>query len=104
MLDFLATVAVLYLAPRWWSGIKVKNGTTAFFVALAIGLLNILVKPFLILITLPVTILTLGLFVLIINAFLLWLVSGWFSGFKIKSFSDAIVLALAIAIIQTIIP
>lgn len=104
MLDFLATVAVLYLAPRWWSGIKVKNGTTAFVVALAIGLLNILVKPFLILITLPVTILTLGLFVLIINAFLLWLVSGWFSGFKIKGFSDAIILAIVISLVQALLP
>lgn len=104
MLDFIATVILIYLAPRWWSGITVKNATTAIFVALAIGFLNIFMKPFLILVTLPVTVLTLGLFILVINGFIIWLVSGWFSGFKIKGFRDALVLAFAIAILQIIIP
>ncbi len=104
MLDFLATVAVLYFAPRWWKNIHVKNGATALVVALAIGLCNIFFKPFFLFFSFPLTLLTFGLFVFVINAFIIWLVSGWFAGFKIKSFSDALLLAIVIGILQALLP
>ena len=68
ILRFLITAGLVMLIAHFMSGVHVADFKTSLIVALVLGLLNVFVKPILLLLTLPVTILTLGLFLLIINA------------------------------------
>lgn len=90
LLSALALIAVAYLVP----GVHVAGFWTAVWVALLLGLLNAIVRPVLILLTLPVTILTLGLFTLVINAGILLFISAVTKGFTIDGFGPAILAAL----------
>ena len=74
-----------YVVP----GISVKNFYSALVAALILGLVNAVIRPLLILLTLPVNILTLGLFTLVINALMLWLVASIVKGFDVKNFVAA---------------
>lgn len=81
----IATIAVLitsYLLP----GVNLKVWTTAVLVALILGVINAVIKPIIILLTLPINVLTLGLFTLVINAALILLVAAIVPGFSVKSF------------------
>lgn len=80
----------LMLVPEVVMGIHVQSYPTALVAALLIGLLNALVRPVLVLLTLPITVLTLGLFILVINALLFWLTSELVAGFIVQNFSSAI--------------
>jgi putative membrane protein len=90
ILNSLVILALPYLI----SGITVRNFWTALIVAMVFGILNALVKPILVILTLPVTILTLGLFVFVLNAALLWFTSTIVKGFEISSFSTALLAAV----------
>lgn len=92
VLNSLVILALPYLI----SGVTVKNFWTALVVALVFGILNALVKPILVILTLPVTVLTLGLFIFILNATLLWFTSTIVKGFEIRSFSTAILAAVVL--------
>jgi len=81
----LSLVAVTYLVP----GIAVANFYAALWAALMLGLVNALVRPILIVFTLPVNILTLGFFTLVINALLFWFVSSVVKGFSVAGFWPA---------------
>ncbi len=72
-------------------GIEVAHFAVAMSAALVIGLLNLLLRPVLVLLTLPVTLLSLGLFVFIINAFLFWVAAHMLTDFRVASFGDALV-------------
>jgi putative membrane protein len=76
------------------SGVSVDNWVTVFVAALVLGLLNAFLRPVLILLTLPVTLLTLGLFTLVINAFLFYLAAHLVRGFHVAGFWQAFVAAL----------
>ncbi len=94
----IATVAILiaaYLVP----GISVSSFLVALVVALILGLLNLTLKPILVLLTLPINLVTLGLFTLVINAFLFWLVGTFIEGFSVDGFIPAFVGALVVSII-----
>ncbi len=82
LINTLALIAVAYLMPS----ISVANFTTALVAALIRGLVNAVIRPILILLTLPVTILTLGLFILVINGLLFWLVGSFIEGFVVRGF------------------
>lgn len=92
LLNSLIILALPYIVP----GVTVANFWTALLVALVFGILNALVKPILVILTLPVTILSLGLFVFILNAGLLWFTSTIVKGFEIHSFSAAVLAALVL--------
>ena len=77
-----ALIAVAYLLP----GIKVDGFTSALVAALILGLVNTLIRPILVLLTLPITIVTLGLFILLINGFLFWFVGSVLRGFTVADF------------------
>ncbi len=81
-----------YIVP----GISVKNFYSALLAALVLGLVNAVIRPLLILLTLPVNILTLGLFTLVINALMLWFVASVVKGFDVKSFIAAFLGALVL--------
>jgi putative membrane protein len=78
--------AALMLVPEVVSGISVTSFTTALIAAIVIGLLNALIRPLLILLTLPITALTLGLFILVINALMFWAASSLVGGFHVVDF------------------
>lgn len=89
ILRWLINAAALFVLPYLISSIQVKDFYVALIVALLLGLINAVVRPILILLTLPVTILTLGLFILVINALLFWFVGSFVDGFHVGGFWSA---------------
>jgi putative membrane protein len=85
-----------YLIP----GVKVAGFWTALWVALLLGIINVLVKPVLILITLPINILTLGLFTFVINALLILLASSVIQGFQVRGFWVAVLYSIVLSLIN----
>lgn len=96
----LIVVLALLLVERVVPGVEVESFYTALIVALILGLLNVLVRPVLLLLTLPVTILTLGLFVFVLNGLLFWFVSTFVDGFTVEGFIPAILGALFISAVN----
>jgi putative membrane protein len=94
LFNALALLAVAYFVP----GIHVAGFAAALVAALVIGLLNMLIRPILVLLTLPITILTLGLFILVINGLLFYAVGHWLQGFEVKTLLAGIVGALLYSI------
>lgn len=94
LLNALALLAVAYYVP----GIHLAGFGVALIAAVIIGLINLLIKPILVILTLPVTILTLGLFILVINGFLFWGVGHVLQGFNVETFQAGIIGALAYSI------
>ena len=82
-----ALLLVAYLVP----GFSVDSFYSALIVAVALGIVNAIIKPILIILTLPITILTLGLFTLVINGLLIWFVSTIVKGFNVESFTAALI-------------
>ena len=98
LINALTVLLVAYVVP----GIHVENFYTALIVALVLGILNAIVRPILIILTLPITLVTLGLFTLVINAALFWLVSTWVKGFNVDSFGAAVLGALVLWLLSLI--
>jgi putative membrane protein len=88
----------LWLASELIPGIKVQGGWTLIGAAILLGVVNAVVRPVLVVLTLPFTLLTLGLFLLVINAAMLGLVALMFDGFTIESFWSAILGSLIVSI------
>jgi putative membrane protein len=95
VLNAIALLAVAYLYP----GVQVQDWKAAAIAALVLGLVNTLVKPILVILTLPVTILTLGLFLLVINALLFWGVAQLVEGFHVAGFWAALLGAILYSVI-----
>ena len=83
--------AALLLVANLYSGVTVAGYGTALIAALVLGLLNTLVRPLLVLLTLPVTLLTLGLFLFVINALMFWAAATVLDGFQVNGFSAALI-------------
>lgn len=90
ILRWLLLSAALLLVSQWDTGIQVKNFGAAMLAALVLGMLNAFVRPLLVLLTLPVTLLTLGLFLFVINAVMFQLASGLLDDFHVSSFWHAL--------------
>jgi putative membrane protein len=99
LLSALALLAVAYLYP----GVRVDSFFAAVVAALALGLVNALIRPILVLLTLPVTIITLGLFLFVINAALFWLVAQVIKGFSVEGFLAALVGSLLYSLITLVV-
>ena len=97
----LTAIAVVILA-NVLPGIQVDGYVTAIIVAVVLALLNFLVKPILVILTLPATILTLGLFLLVINAVVILIVDYLVQGFSADSFWWALIFSLLLTILQSI--
>ncbi|MCL6524445.1 MAG: phage holin family protein [Thermoflavifilum sp.] len=93
----LAVLITSYLLP----GVHLQNFITAVWVALLLAVLNTFVKPLLIILTLPITVFTLGLFLLVINAFLILLTSHLISGFQVDGFWWALLFSIILSIISS---
>jgi len=100
LLIWLINTLALFALPWLTSSVQIANFETALLAALVLGLVNTLIRPVLILLTLPVTVLTLGLFILVINGLMFWAVSEMISGFHVAGFSSAVLGALLYSIIS----
>ncbi|VTU41096.1 Membrane protein of unknown function [Variovorax sp. PBS-H4] len=99
LLSGLALLAVTYI----YSGVQVSSFTSALIAAAVIGLLNMVVRPVLVVLTLPVTIVTLGLFLFVINALLFWTASGLLPGFHVNGFVAALIGSLIYSLLGLVI-
>ncbi|WP_396157878.1 phage holin family protein [Flavobacterium sp.] len=99
---FITTLLVMAIAYMM-KGVVVDEFTTALTVAIVLGLLNFFVKPILVLFTLPVTIFTLGLFLLVINAIIIMLCDHFILGFKVNSFWTAMLFSVILSLSQSLV-
>lgn len=92
----------LWLAESWIDGIYVDKGATLLLAGFLLGIVNALVRPLILLLTLPVTVLTLGLFLLVVNAAMLGLVAAMLDGMTIAGFWDAFWGAIVVSIVSAL--
>ncbi|MYM88487.1 phage holin family protein [Rugamonas sp. FT82W] len=100
VLTWLINAIALLAVPYLMHSVDVTSIGAALVAALVLGLVNTLIRPVLLLLTLPVTVVSLGLFIFIINGFMFWLVAQWVSGFHVDSFASAIGGALLYSVIS----
>lgn len=99
-IHLLVNSALLFLVGKLVSGIEVNDGKAAIFGAMALGVANWLVRPILVFLTLPVTFITLGLFLLVINALMLMLAAAVVDGFEVEDFWSAIMGSVVLSVMN----
>ncbi len=103
IIKFIANGFVVYATAYLLSGVSVSSFKVALIVALVLAALNILIKPILLILSLPVTVLTLGLFTFVIDAFMVIIASRLVPGFSVNSFLTAIVFSVVMTILSYIL-
>lgn len=103
LLHLVLTAGALLLVAHLVSGVHVSGFGSALFGALVLGLVNAIVRPIMILLTLPLTILTLGLFLFIVNALMLWLVAALTPGIQVRGFGAALLGSLLLTLLNLLI-
>jgi putative membrane protein len=103
IIRILVIAAIAYVLANFIPGVHINTYGTAILVAIVLGLLDFFIKPILIILTLPITILTLGLFLLVINTLIIILDSKFVHGFKVDGFWPAFWFALALSILSSFI-
>ncbi len=103
LIRWLLNAGALLLVAYLYPGVHVETFTAALVAALVLGLVNAVIRPILILLTFPVTLLTLGLFIFVINAFLFWFVAQVVPGFQVGGFLAALVGSILYSIIATLV-
>ena len=103
IIKLLLSALAVYLTALILPGVSIKNYVTAIAVAIVIGLLNVFLKPILILLTIPVTVITLGLFLFVINAGIILLSSYLMNGFNVDGFWWALLFSFVLSIISEIL-
>ena len=99
LLSAVALLAITYI----YSGVQVTSFTTALIAAFVIGLFNTILRPILVVLTLPVTLVTLGLFLFVINALMFWAASGVMNGFRVSGFGAALLGSLIYSVFGLVI-
>ena len=99
----LVTAALLFVVGRIISGIEVRDARSALLGALVLGLANALVRPLLVLLTFPLTILTLGLFLIVVNSVMLMLAAAFVDGFEIKGFRSALMGSVLLTVLNLVV-
>jgi putative membrane protein len=100
---WLLSAAALLVVAHLYNGVVVQSFSAALVAALVIGFLNILLRPILVVLTLPVTVLTLGLFLFVINALMFYWASELLDGFQVRSFGAALIGSLMYSLIGLVI-
>ena len=100
---WLLLAAALLLVAHLYPGVSVASFGSALIAALVLGLFNTLVRPLLVLLTLPVTLLTLGLFLFVINALMFWAAASVLDGFNVAGFSAALIGSLIYSVCGMVI-
>lgn len=102
IIKILVTAVLVLVIDHFMSGITVSSFVTSIIVAVVLGLLNIFVKPILVFFTFPVTIVTLGLFLFVINALIILLCSKIVGGFQVDSFWTALLFSIILSLSQSV--
>jgi putative membrane protein len=104
VIEFLAhlllTAALLLLVANLVRGVEVEGWGSAILGALALGLVNAFVRPLMVVLTFPLTILTFGLFLLVVNALMLWLVAAMVPGIRVQGFGPALLGSLVLTLLN----
>ena len=103
IVNLLVTALLVFLLANFLPGVSVDGYGSSIIVVIVLTLLNIFIKPILQIISIPVTILTLGLFLFVINALIIWMCSGLVSGFHIDGFWYALLFSLVLSIVQSVV-
>ena len=103
VIKWFASALTLILVSQLVPGFQLENFTTALVAALIFGLINAILKPILLLLTLPINLLTLGLFSFVINALLLLLAARLTPGFMVDGFGTALIASILITVISTLL-
>jgi putative membrane protein len=96
LISTLAVIITAYLLP----GVSVRSFWTALLVALVLGIINAIIRPIFVILTLPLTVVTLGLFLFVINALLILLTSAVVPGFEVRGFWWALLFSLVLSVIS----
>jgi putative membrane protein len=102
LLLWLINAVTLLLIPYLMPSVSVNSFYTALITALILGLVNSVIRPILVLLTLPITIVTLGLFILVINGLMFWFVASFIEGFHVAGFWSAFWGAIVYGILSTV--
>ena len=100
LLVWLINAAALFALPYLFDSIRVDTFYTALIVALILSIINTIIRPILLVLTFPITLLTLGLFILVLNGLLLWFVASFVNGFTIAGFWPAVFGAIVYSLIS----
>jgi len=100
---WLLSASALLFVAYVYDGVEVTGFTAAMLAAVVIGLLNTVVRPVLVVLTLPVTVLTLGLFLFVVNALMFWAAAGVLDGFEVHGFVGALVGSLLYTVLGMVI-
>lgn len=91
LFKWLLSALALLLVANLYSGVVVQGLSSALWAALVIGLLNVVLRPVLVVLTLPVTLVTVGLFLFVVNALMFWAASAVLDGFQVRNFGAALI-------------
>jgi len=104
MIEFVAhlilTAALLLLVANVVRGVQIESWGSAFLGAIVLGFVNAFIRPIMIFLTLPLTVLTFGLFLLVVNAFTLWLVAALVPGVRIRGFGAALLGSILLTLLN----
>ncbi len=103
LINWLVSAMVIFGVAYVLPGVHVDTFTTAFVVALILGIINAILKPVLLILTLPINIMTLGLFTFVLNALLILLAANFIPGFKVDGFLWALVFGVALSVANTVV-
>jgi putative membrane protein len=103
LLGWAINAGVLLLLPHLIPAVQIRSFATALVVALVLGLLNTIVRPVLVMLTLPITLLSLGLFLLVINGLMFWLAAHLLEGFEVAGFGWAVLAALVYSVASAVV-
>ena len=103
IIKWLLSAAALLTVAHFYSGVVITSFTAALIAAFVIGLLNTIVRPILVVLTLPVTVVTLGLFLFVINALMFWAASKLLDGLEVAGFTAALIGSLLYSVAGMVI-
>ncbi|MFA9262136.1 MAG: phage holin family protein [Undibacterium sp.] len=103
LLRWALSAGAFWVVAHYVPGISIASWKAAVILALLWGLIGFTVKPVLVLLTLPITLLTFGLFTLVINGFLLWLLGGIVKGFEVDTFLHAVIGSFLLSLLMALI-
>lgn len=103
IIRILVTALAAYFADWLLSGVSISNVQTAVIVALVLAILNAIVKPVLVILTIPITVVTLGLFLLVINIIIVFIADSIIDGFAVDNWFSALLFSLIVSFVSSIL-
>ena len=103
LINWIISAIVIFGISYFLPGVHIANFTTALVAALVLGIINAFIKPLLVILTLPINLLTLGLFTFVINALLILLASSIVSGFVVDGFLWALIFSIILSVVNSIV-